>query len=141
MNCDAQPPSTLDVQSLQEQTVSRRLNRKTDIALLPFLSLLYLFNGLDRSNIGNAQTQGTQHQRYRVDTLIFITQSGFTRDIGATPDDLNLAVSLFFVTFVLLQPPSAAIGRLIGAKNWITLMMVSLPTVHTIITPDVRMRC
>jgi hypothetical protein len=30
-----------------------------DIALLPFLSILYLFSGLDRANIGNAETQGT----------------------------------------------------------------------------------
>ncbi|OAL57474.1 MFS general substrate transporter [Pyrenochaeta sp. DS3sAY3a] len=49
---------------------------------------------------------------------------GFTRDIGATPDDLNLAVSLFFITFVLLQPPSAALGRWLGAKHWITIMML-----------------
>jgi hypothetical protein len=41
------------------EAVSRRLNRKMDIFLLPFLSILYLFNGLDRSNIGNAETQGT----------------------------------------------------------------------------------
>jgi hypothetical protein len=46
-----------DVQ--EYEAVSRRLNRKMDIALLPFLSILYLFNGLDRSNIGNAETQGT----------------------------------------------------------------------------------
>lgn len=37
---------------------SRRVNRKIDIALLPFLSTLYLFNGLDRSNVGNVETQG-----------------------------------------------------------------------------------
>lgn len=37
---------------------SRRVNRKIDVALLPFLSTLYLFNGLDRSNVGNAETQG-----------------------------------------------------------------------------------
>jgi hypothetical protein len=50
---------------------------------------------------------------------------GFSRDIGATPDDLNLSISLFFITFVLLQPPSAAVGRWLGAKHWITIMMVS----------------
>jgi len=38
--------------------VNARVNRRIDVALLPLLSLLYLFNGLDRSNIGNAQTQG-----------------------------------------------------------------------------------
>lgn len=50
--------------------------------------------------------------------------AGFTTDIGAVPDDLNLAVSLFFITFVVLQPPSAAVGRWLGAKHWIPIMMV-----------------
>lgn len=44
--------------SAEEKAMSRALNRKLDIFLLPFLSLLYLFNGLDRGNVGNAQTQG-----------------------------------------------------------------------------------
>jgi hypothetical protein len=38
--------------------MKRRVNLKMDLGLLPLLSLLYLFNGLDRSNFGNAQTQG-----------------------------------------------------------------------------------
>ncbi|KAF9880545.1 major facilitator superfamily transporter [Colletotrichum karsti] len=91
---------------VSEPAMNRRINRKMDIALLPLLSLLYLFNGLDRGNVGNAQTQG------------------FTTDIGAVPDDLNLSVSLFFITFVLFQPPSAAVGRWLGAKHWIPIMMV-----------------
>ncbi|TKW48658.1 putative transporter, partial [Colletotrichum tanaceti] len=49
---------------------------------------------------------------------------GFTNDIGAVPDDLNLAVSLFFITFILFQPPSAAIGRWLGGKHWIPIMML-----------------
>jgi hypothetical protein len=53
---------------------SRRVNRKIDIALLPFLSTLYLFNGLDRSNVGNAETQGeeltsTRNGIYKPDTF------------------------------------------------------------------------
>jgi hypothetical protein len=42
----------------EEKASNKALNRKLDIYLLPFLSLLYLFNGLDRGNVGNAQTQG-----------------------------------------------------------------------------------
>ncbi|GKT67599.1 major facilitator superfamily transporter [Colletotrichum tofieldiae] len=95
-----------DTQIIDDAVMNRRVNRKMDIALLPLLSLLYLFNGLDRGNVGNAQTQG------------------FTQDIGAVPDDLNLAVSLFFITFVLFQPPSAAVGRWLGAQHWIPIMMV-----------------
>lgn len=45
-------------QSDEEKRLSRSLNRKLDLVLLPSLSLLYLFNGLDRGNIGNAATQG-----------------------------------------------------------------------------------
>ncbi|KAM0195192.1 hypothetical protein ACHAPI_006495 [Fusarium lateritium] len=90
----------------QTKERSKALNQKLDVALLPLLSLLYLFNGLDRGNVGNAETQG------------------FTKDIGAEPDDLNEAVSLFFVTFVVLQPVSAAAGRYIGARHWIPFLMV-----------------
>lgn len=70
----------------EEKAMSRSLNRKLDMYLLPFLSLLYLFNGLDRGNVGNAETQGQYrlllwsslvlristrrlHQRYRRQTL------------------------------------------------------------------------
>jgi hypothetical protein len=48
---------------VEHKSISKRVNRKMDTALLPFLSLLYLFNGLDRSNVGNAETQGTINTR------------------------------------------------------------------------------
>lgn len=94
----------------EDIAMNRKINLKMDVAMLPLLSILYLFNGLDRGNVGNAETQD------------------FTEDIGAAPDDLNLAVSLFFITFVLFQPPSAAVGRWIGARHWIPILMVSDPT-------------
>ena len=107
----------------EEKALSRSLNRKLDIFLLPFLSLLYLFNGLDRGNVGNAETQGVyQSHHYDVFTKIFLI--GFTKDIGAKSSDLNQAVSLFFVTFVIFQPISSGIGRRVGAKNWIPFIMV-----------------
>lgn len=49
--------------SEEEKALSRAVNRKMDLFLLPFLSILYLFNGLDRGNVGNAQTQGTTVER------------------------------------------------------------------------------
>lgn len=45
-------------ETAEEKSRNRKLNRRMDAYLLPFLSLLYLFNGLDRSNVGNAETQG-----------------------------------------------------------------------------------
>ncbi|KAK4195875.1 putative transporter [Triangularia verruculosa] len=103
-----------DVTSLDNEKEAQRINRKIDLYLLPLLSMLYLFNGLDRGNIGNAQTQG------------------FTDDIGALPDDLNLAVSLFFITFVLFQMPSAAMGQWLGPSKWLPTMMLCWGLVTTI---------
>jgi len=62
-------------------------------------------------------------------TLLISMPLGFTSDIGASADDLNLAVSLFYIPFVLLQPLSAAVGRWIGAKNWIPILMLGWGTV------------
>lgn len=53
-----QIPSGYFPVTAEEKAMNKALNRKLDIVLLPFLSLLYLFNGLDRGNVGNAQTQG-----------------------------------------------------------------------------------
>lgn len=49
---------------------------------------------------------------------------GFATDIGATSNDINDAVSLFFITFVIFQPISAAAGRLLGPKYWMPFLMV-----------------
>lgn len=99
-------PAGHETQTPEDAALNRRVNLKMDVAMLPLLSILYLFNGLDRSNVGNAETQG------------------FTADIGAQPEDLNTAVSLFFVTFVIFQPLSAAVGRWVGARHWIPILMV-----------------
>ena len=49
------------------------------------------------------------------------------QDIGALPSDLNYATSLFFITFVIFQPISAALGRYVGPKHWIPFLMVRFP--------------
>jgi hypothetical protein len=63
-----------------EKQRSRALNRKFDLFVLPICVLIYLLNGLDRSNLGNAQT------------------AGFTKDLGIPADTINTASSLFFCT-------------------------------------------
>ena len=87
--------------SPSEKKLSRALNRKFDLFLLPFCVLIYLFNGLDRSNLGNAQTDG------------------FTRDLELRPSAINTATSLFFCTFVPLQPLSVALGKKVGQSTYL----------------------
>lgn len=55
LSCDEESSIALSRQNAKR---NRTVNRKLDFALLPLLSLLYLFNGLDRGNVGNAETQG-----------------------------------------------------------------------------------
>lgn len=57
--------------------------RKLDFFLLPFLSLMYFCNSLDRCNVGNTQTDGMTKdlhvvgQEYSLLLLLFYIQSGF----------------------------------------------------------------
>jgi hypothetical protein len=87
--------------------LNRRTVRKLDFILLPYLSLLFLLNALDRSNIGNAET------------------ANFTRDSGLDPSDLNTAVACFFAFFVALQPVGAAVGRRYGMATYVPTVMAS----------------
>lgn len=65
-----------------------RLLRKIDLHLLPFLIIMYLLNFLDRSNLAQAR-QGT-----------------LEKDLGMTGTDYNLATSIFFVGYLIMQLPS-----------------------------------
>lgn len=90
----------------EPHSLERSLLHKTDRYLLPLLSLLFLLNSLDRSNIGNAES------------------GGFSRDTGIPPSAINTSVSYFFAVFVLFQPLGAALGRKYGAQRWVPFVMV-----------------
>lgn len=88
-----------------DSLLKRRTVLKLDTILLPFLSLLFLLNSLDKSNIGNAES------------------GGFTRDAGLSEYDLNIALACFFAVFVALQPVGAALGRRYGMATWVPACM------------------
>jgi hypothetical protein len=58
---------------------TKRLLRKVDFRLLPFLALMYLLNVLDRSNLAQA----------RLGTL--------EKDLNMKKNDFNIATSILFV--------------------------------------------
>ncbi|KAL4908484.1 hypothetical protein BDW74DRAFT_166151 [Aspergillus multicolor] len=59
-----------------------------DLRLLPSLTVLYLISHLDRANIGNAKILG------------------LTEDLALSGIQYNIALSLFFIPYVLLEVPS-----------------------------------
>ncbi|WWC85182.1 uncharacterized protein L201_000040 [Kwoniella dendrophila CBS 6074] len=65
----------------------KRLVRKIDRHLLPMLWIMYVFNYLDRTNIGNAKVGGMQ------------------KDLKLTSSDYSLVLSIFFVGYLLNEVP------------------------------------
>lgn len=91
-----------------DEASTRKLIRKIDLTLIPFLSLLYLLSFLDRSNIGNA----------RLDTL--------ERDLNLSPVKLqyNDALAVFFPFYVLAEIPSNLGMKRFRPSIWIPSIMV-----------------
>ncbi|CAI7633735.1 unnamed protein product [Penicillium viridicatum] len=79
-----------DAEFYNNFSVEKRKNvlRKVDIRLVPMLAILYLVSHLDRANIGNAKI------------------AGLVEDLGMSGIQYNIALSLFFIPYVLLEVPS-----------------------------------
>ncbi|KAH6953817.1 putative MFS transporter [Ilyonectria sp. MPI-CAGE-AT-0026] len=73
-----------------------KLLLKLDLYLLPTVAMLYLFCFIDRANIGNARL------------------AGFEQDLGLTGYDYNIVLSVFYVSYILLEIPSNAACKWIG---------------------------
>ncbi|KAH8653886.1 major facilitator superfamily transporter [Xylariales sp. PMI_506] len=89
----------------EERKLDSRLNRKFDWLILPLLVILFVFDGMDKNNIGNAATVN------------------FIQTAHLSTNAVNNAASLFFITFVPLQPVSAALGKWIGVTRWMPTVM------------------
>ncbi|KAL9541301.1 hypothetical protein MBANPS3_009198 [Mucor bainieri] len=95
-----------DVQDQDKALAEKKLVRKLDTRLLPFLSFMYLFSSLDRSSLGNA------------------VLDNFEEDIGITPDQFNTCVTIFYAGFLIFQIPSNILLKRFTAKRWLPLLMI-----------------
>lgn len=83
----------------------KRLALKFDIRILPMLALMYLFNALDKGNLGNAKTDNMD------------------KDLHFKPGQYNIMLSIFFVPYVLFAPPIAMLGKRIGPHRMLPILM------------------
>ncbi|KAL6870355.1 major facilitator superfamily domain-containing protein [Trichoderma novae-zelandiae] len=90
-----------------DHPAERALCFKFDIRILPVLAIMYLFNALDKGNLGNAQTKG------------------LSDDLHFKPNQYNLVVSIFFVPYVIFAPPFAMLAKKFGASRALPLMMLT----------------
>ncbi|AML59253.1 Nitrate/nitrite transporter [Serratia rubidaea] len=89
------------IPDLEQQTVKRVIWR-----ILPFLIVCYLIAIIDRGNIGMASLQ-------------------MNEELGLSKAVFGLASSLFFVGYFIFEVPSNLAMQKIGAKIWISRIMVS----------------
>ncbi|KAI9310437.1 major facilitator superfamily domain-containing protein [Dichotomocladium elegans] len=107
------PPSLDDVDPdiaaihVDKQELEKRLVRKYDYMLLPFLSFMYLFSSLDRSSLGNA------------------VLDNFEQDVGITPDQFNTSITIFYAGFLLFQIPSNILLKQFTARRWLPVLMLA----------------
>ncbi|GKU05979.1 high-affinity nicotinic acid transporter [Fusarium langsethiae] len=86
---------------------TRRLIRKIDWSIIPFVSILYLLSFLDRTNIGNA----------RLDTLeLDLSMSGLM---------YNHALVIFFPFYIVAEIPSNMAMKRFRPWIWIPSMMLA----------------
>jgi len=88
------------------QTLEFVTLRKVAWKLVPFLSLLYVFNILDRANVGFA--------RLRMQT-----------DLDMSKEMFDLGYGLFYIGYLLFEVPSNLLLRRVGARRWIARIMIS----------------
>ncbi|KAF2396120.1 MFS general substrate transporter [Trichodelitschia bisporula] len=94
-----------------DPVAERALVWKIDLRILPVLAVMYLFNSLDKSNLGNAKTAGLE------------------KSLGmAGTNKYNLILSIFFVPYVLTAPFLGILGKKYGPNRVLPLMMLTFGT-------------
>ncbi|EIM82963.1 MFS general substrate transporter [Stereum hirsutum FP-91666 SS1] len=92
----------------------RRIFRKMDMHLLPFVSLLYLLSFLDRSNVGNAKI------------------AGMATDLKLVGLRYNIIAAVFFLPYCFVEIPSNILLKLTRPSRWIPSIMLAWGLVMTL---------
>ena len=88
-----------------EADVERAVMRKVAWRLIPFLSLAYMINALDRFNVS-------------------IAALTMNRELGLSATTYGLAAGAFFWSYVLFQLPASTILTRLGARRWLGITMI-----------------
>ncbi|KAK0615880.1 major facilitator superfamily domain-containing protein [Bombardia bombarda] len=92
-----QPPEYIKSLSPEARDeAERKLKRKIDARLMPAIIIMYILNYIDRNNIAAARLAGLE------------------RDLHLTSTEFQLAVSILFVGYLLMQIPSNLLLNKLG---------------------------
>ena len=96
-----------------DAALDRHITRKFDTRIVPWLFGLWLLAFIDRSNIGNA----------RID--------GLAKDLELTGNKFNVALTVFYVPYILIDVPSNWILKYVGAGYYLPGLLIGWGLVGT----------
>ncbi|KAK4541561.1 hypothetical protein LTR36_007858 [Oleoguttula mirabilis] len=103
---DAFPDPDAGLSDEERAVIDKKLVRKLDGLLIPWLTLLYLVSFLDRTNIGNAKVLG------------------LVTDLHMTSGQYNAALSLFFVSYAGFEPLTNVLLKRLRPSVFIPAIMI-----------------
>ncbi|KAH8173617.1 major facilitator superfamily protein [Sarocladium implicatum] len=86
--------------------LEKSINRKFDLRILPLCTLMHLCSMIDRSNMGNANVLG------------------MSEDVDLTGNRFNIALSVFFATYITFEIPANMALRRLGPKYWLPFLTI-----------------
>ncbi|KAI5359926.1 putative major facilitator superfamily, MFS transporter superfamily [Septoria linicola] len=96
-----------DKSEAERLAIDRRLMRKVDAWLIPWLCLVYLLCFLDRTNIGNARLAGME------------------KDLDMSGHDYNVALTIFFVSYAGAEPFTNLLLKKVGPRVFFTAVVLT----------------
>jgi MFS family permease len=116
----------LDVGDSIDACAERTLVRKFDFRILPVLAIMYLFNSLDKSNLGNAKTAGLEGTYApSQDHRLLHVNKGSIEALNLHGDQYNIILSIFFIPYVLTAPFLGILGKMYGPNLVLPCMMLT----------------
>jgi ACS family tartrate transporter-like MFS transporter len=105
-------PANASLPDADDSRLAAAVLRRASAHLLPFLFVLYVFNYLDRTNVGIAALQ-------------------MNRDLGFSAAAYGLGAGIFFIGYAIFEVPSNLVLARVGARRWIARIMVSWGLIAT----------
>ncbi|KAK5715981.1 hypothetical protein LTR15_009806 [Elasticomyces elasticus] len=96
-----------------DPALDKLITRKLDYHILPWIFSLWLLAFIDRSNIGNAKLDG------------LIT------DLHLTGNQFNIALTVFYILYVLIDIPANWALKKVGGGHWLALLAIAWGIVGT----------
>ncbi|TKA36475.1 hypothetical protein B0A54_13476 [Friedmanniomyces endolithicus] len=96
-----------------DPVLDKRITRQLDNHILPWIFILWLLAFIDRSNIGNAKLDG------------------LATELHLTGDKYNIALTVFYILYVLIDIPANWALKHVGGGHWLAMIAIAWGIVGT----------